>query len=162
MQEPKIIPSPDIKLIGKQLKMSFSNNKTRDLWQGFMPTRNEIKNVISSDLYSVEVYTDPQFFQRFNPNQEFEKWAAVQVSDFEYVPNGMEILTIPNGLYAVFLYRGKGSEAPKAYQYILGTWLPGSIYAVDNRPHLAVMGEKYKNEDPNSEEELWIPIKQKK
>jgi hypothetical protein len=23
------------------------------------------------------------------------------------------------------------------------------------------MGEKYKNDDPNSEEELWIPIKEK-
>jgi AraC family transcriptional regulator len=30
---------------------------------------------------------------------------------------------------------------------------------LDQRPHVEVMGEKYKNNDPDSEEEIWIPIK---
>jgi AraC family transcriptional regulator len=75
------------------------------------------------------------------------------------VPDGMETLTAPGGLYAVFLYQGPANAAPETYQYIFGTWLPTSDYALDNRPHFAVMGEKYKNNDPSSEEELWIPIK---
>jgi AraC family transcriptional regulator len=37
-----------------------------------------------------------------------------------------------------------------------------SKYLLDNRPHFETLGEKYKNEDPSSEEEVWIPIKLRK
>jgi AraC family transcriptional regulator len=39
--------------------------------------------------------------------------------------------------------------------------LPNSAYALDDRAHFEVLGEKYKNNDPSSEEEIWIPIKVK-
>jgi AraC family transcriptional regulator len=148
------------KLIGKRIPMSFSNNKTFELWRGFMPRKKEIKNNISSDLYSIEVYK-PLFFEHFSPEAEFEKWASVEVTDFNKIPEGMETITLPGGLYAVFLYKGPASEGAKTYQYIFGTWLPNSDYLVDTRPHFALMGEKYKNEEPDSEEELWIPVKAK-
>ncbi|MGK2861531.1 MAG: GyrI-like domain-containing protein [Chitinophagaceae bacterium] len=47
------------------------------------------------------------------------------------------------------------------FSYIFNTWLPPSGYDLDNRPHFEILGEKYKNDDPLSEEEIWIPIKQK-
>jgi len=43
-----------------------------------------------------------------------------------------------------------------------GTWLPNSEYALDNRPHCDILGKKYKNDDPSSEEEIWVPIKLEK
>lgn len=147
----------ETKLIGKRSFMSFSQNKTKELWQGFMPQKGNIKNTTDSDLYSVEVF-DIDFFKIFNPANLFEKWAAVKVKNFDSVPEGMETLTIPKGLYAVFLYKGKASDASPIYEYIFNTWLPDSDYHLDNRPHFALMGKKYRNEDPESEEELWIPI----
>jgi AraC family transcriptional regulator len=33
---------------------------------------------------------------------------------------------------------------------------------LDDRPHFEVLGEKYKNNDPTSEKEIWIPILPKK
>jgi AraC family transcriptional regulator len=148
------------KLIGKRIKMSFSQNKTFELWRSFMPARKEIKNHTGSDLFSIEVYP-PLFFTHFSPETEFEKWAAVEVTDFNMVPVSMDTITVPGGLYAVFLYKGPASAGSNIYQYILGTWLPDSVFSLDNRPHFALMGEKYKNEDPSSEEEFWIPIKPK-
>jgi AraC family transcriptional regulator len=65
------------------------------------------------------------------------------------------------GLYAVFLYKGAASAAAPFYQYIFQTWFPNSEYLLDNRPHFEILGEKYKNNDPASEEEIWIPIKPK-
>ncbi|MFM9945765.1 MAG: GyrI-like domain-containing protein, partial [Bacteroidia bacterium] len=44
---------------------------------------------------------------------------------------------------------------------IYGTWIPNSEYNLDNRPHFEILGEKYKNNHPDSEEEIWIPIKPK-
>jgi AraC family transcriptional regulator len=39
--------------------------------------------------------------------------------------------------------------------------LPNLGYTLDDRAHFEVLGEKYKNNDPLSEEEIWIPIKKK-
>jgi AraC family transcriptional regulator len=151
---------PQKKLIGKRMTMSFSNNKTAELWKSFMPRRKEIQNNIATELYSIQLYA-PLFFDNFNPTTEFEKWAAMEVTDFDTIPADMETFTLPGGLYAVFLYRGAASAATDTFQYILGTWLPSSEYIVDNRPHFEILGEKYKKDDPDSEEEIWIPVRLK-
>ena len=148
------------KLIGKRIRTSFSNNRTFELWNTFMPKRKEIKNIIGTELYSIQIY-EPLFFDNFDPKKEFEKWATMEVTDFNTVPDGMETFILQSGLYAVFLYRGAASAAAPVFQYILGTWLPNSEYTLDDRPHFEILGEKYKNEDPTSEEEIWIPIKPK-
>lgn len=148
------------KIIGKRLVMSLTENKTPSLWKSFMTERNEIKNKIGSELYSIQVY-DPSYFTDFNPTREFEKWAGIEVTNFESVPSGMEILTLPAGLYAVFLYKGAASQGQATFTYIFSTWLPNSGYSLDHRPHFEVLGEKYKHEDPDSEEEIWIPIRPK-
>lgn len=44
---------------------------------------------------------------------------------------------------------------------IFSDWLPKSDYELDERPHFEILDEKYKNDDPNSEEEIWIPIRNK-
>lgn len=89
----------------------------------------------------------------FKPTNEFERWATVEVSDFDNVPNEMETFVLPSGLYAVFDYKGLSTDN-SIFQYILGTWLPSSDYVLDNRPHFEVLGDKYKNNDPTSEEEI--------
>jgi len=73
----------------------------------------------------------------------------------------METFTIPAGMYAVFLYKGTPAEFGPTFNYIFNTWLPGSAYEADDRPHFEVLGEKYKNNDPESEEEIWVPIRLK-
>ncbi len=157
--EPRIEILPEKKIVGKRLMMSFSDNKTFELWNSFMPHRLEILNITGKELYSVEIYA-PSYFDPFNQHKTFEKWAGVEVSDFDSVPPGMEVLAVPEGLYAVFIHRGRASDGPGTYRYIFGTWLPASPYVLDTRPHFAIMGEKYRNDDPDSEEELWIPIRQ--
>ncbi|RYY19451.1 MAG: AraC family transcriptional regulator [Chitinophagaceae bacterium] len=156
---PSIQTSGEKKLIGNRLVMSFSNYKVSDLWKGFASRRKEIKNSLTNTMLSVTVYSQNHFVD-FKPTNEFEKWAAVEVSDFDNVPSEMETLVLPAGLYAVFYYKGLNTDN-SVYQYIFGTWLPGSDYMLDNRPHFEVLGEKYKNNDPDSEEEIWIPIKPK-
>jgi AraC family transcriptional regulator len=128
-----------------------------DLWKSFMPKRKEIKNGLNNDFISMAVYK-PGYFLDFNPAREFEKWAAVEVSDFNGLPDDLETFTLESGLYAVFDYIGPGNDS-SIFQYIFTTWLPGSDYLLDDRPHFEVLGEKYKNNDPESEEEIWIPIK---
>ena len=158
---PRIETLKETKLIGKKLSMSFANDKTTELWKSFSPRLNEISNSVNSGLFSVEIYPETSFFDNFNPEEEYEKWAAVEVSDFNNIPDGMDKLVIPEGLYAVFHYKGKPSEARETFRFIYGIWLPDSEYEMDNRPYFALMREKYKGEDPASEEDFWIPVKKK-
>ncbi len=152
---------PELRLTGMKVNMSFAVNKTAELWQRFMPMRVEIRDTVGPELYSVEVYPDTGFFGGFSLAREFEKWAAVPVSGSAPVHPAMHSLIIPPGLYAVFRYRGKPSEAASAYQFIYGQWMPNSEYELDDRPHFAKMGGGYKGEHPSSEEDLWIPVRPK-
>lgn len=154
---PAIKTISEKKLVGNRLPMSLANNKTAELWKGFMPRRREITNNLTNDLISMQVYP-PAYYTNFTPTNEFEKWATVEVSEFDKVPTGMETFTLTSGLYAVFDYKGSAND-PGIFQYIFATWLPNSNYTLDNRPHFEVLGEKYKGNDPTSEEEIWIPIK---
>ena len=155
---PRIETVGERKLVGLRLTMSLSVNRTRELWQNFLQLRGEIKNQVGTDLYSIQLYDD-LYFKTFSPHTTFDKLAAVEVKDFSHVPAGMVQFTLPSGLYAVFLHKGAASTGPATFNYIFSTWLPNSEYHLDNRPHFEVLGEKYKNDDPNSEEEIWIPLK---
>jgi len=157
--EPRIETLQDKKLIGTNLTISLTNNKTGEIWKNFMPRRKEITNNLSNDLISMAIYK-PNHFADFKPTNEFEKWAAIEVVDFKSIPNGMETFTLKGGLYAVFDYKGSSTDM-SIFQYIFGTWIPKSDYILDDRPHFEILGNKYKNADPDSEEEIWIPIKRK-
>lgn len=146
-------------LLGKRLTMSLTNNRTGELWRNFMPLRHTIKNAVGTNLFSVQIFKN--VFTYNNPNTLFEKWAAVPVTDFSTIPAGMEPLLIPEGRYAVFIYRGSSAEGHKVFDYIFNTWLPTTDYEIDHRPHFELLGKNYKNNDPTSEEEIWIPVKAK-
>ena len=158
MMEPLIKTISEKKLVGKRLSMSLADNKTVSLWQSFMPRRKEIINAVNSDLISMQVYDKPLVAEDIH--QVFDKWAVIEVEDLNSIPSGMEVFILPAGQYAVFHYKGLSSDI-NIFHYILGTWLPNSNYELDHRPHFEVLGEKYKNNDPNSEEEIWVPIKLK-
>lgn len=146
------------KLIGLHMRMSHADNKTGLLWKTFMPHRKEILNNVNNDLLSISIY--PLYYNPADLNSEFEKWAAVEVTENAVIPANMESFVLEEGLYAVFHYKGSSNDT-SIFQYIFTEWLPSSVYTLDNRPHFEVLGSLYKNADPGSEEDIWIPIKPK-
>jgi len=158
-QQPSIQTIPQKKLVGKSARMSLVQNTTSLLWNSFMQNRKAIKNAIGINRYSIQVYDDASYFKNFNPQTEFTKYAMTEVEDFSFIPTEMETLTIPSGLYAVFIYKGLPQGFPKLANYIFGEWLPNSVYQLDHRPHFEVLRENYNPTDENSQEEVWIPIK---
>ena len=155
--KPRFETISEKKLVGLRLTMSFANYRTGELWKSFMPRRKEIAHNLTGDLISMALYKSAHFAE-FNAENEFERWATVEVSDFDNVPPEMETFVLPGGLYAVFDYKGLNTDS-SIFRYMLGTWLPDSGYVLDDRPHFEVLGKRYKNNDPASEEEVWIPVK---
>ena len=160
--QPRIEALPQKKLAGKSLKMTLANNKTAELWSSFMPERKMIKNTVGSELFSMQIYDKSLNFKDFNPQTEFTKCAMIETSEFENIPEDMETRILGGGLYAVFVHKGMAKDFSKISQYIFNQWLPNSDYELDQREHFELLGAKYNPNDENSEEEVWIPIKQRK
>ncbi len=156
--EPKIAKMETKYLIGMHMVMSISNNKTPELWQKFMPRRKEVKNRLNSEYISMQVF-EKNMENRFAPETVFEKWAVVEVSEIEDIPEGMEKYKLSGGEYAVFIHKGPATTFPKTMQYIFGTWFPESKYEFDDRENFEVLTENYNPMDPEASEEVWIPIK---
>lgn len=153
---------PDRPLIGMRMRMTLKQNTTSDLWRSFMPRRKEITNCVSEALFSVQDFTVSGGFERFTPDIEFEKWAAVEVEGSEgKLPAGMERLVIRGGHYAVFDHHGPPSEFPKTHRFIFSEWLPSSNYVLDERIHFEVLQPGWRADDPEAREEVWIPVRQR-
>jgi len=153
---PRIELLSEKKLVGIRLSMSLSNYTIGELWRIFIPRRKEITNPLTDVLISLVNYKSGHF-SNFKPTNEFERWAAIEVSNFDRIPPGMEKFVLSKGLYAVFNYQGLNTDH-SIFQYIFETWIPNSEFLLDDRPHFEILGAKYKNNDPTSEEEIWIPI----
>jgi AraC family transcriptional regulator len=147
------------KTIGFSIKITMANDLTVKIWQQLMPRLKEVKNAVSADLFSLQVYNG-ESYDDFTPTTEFTKYALIEVKNYDFVPEGFEEFEIPAGEYAVFVHKGTSADFYKTSQFIYGEWIPKSNYKLDERPHFAVMGDKYLgHENPETEEEVWVPIK---
>ena len=160
MTSPRIVEIKPKTLIGSRVRCSLKEDKTGYLWQQFMPKRKNIQHRVNQDYISAQKFDGPQDLLTFTEETEFEKWAAVEVSEIGEIPEGLEQLKIEGGKYAVFIHHGLLSEFHKTKNYIFEVWLPNSGFTLDDRVHFEVMGEKYYGPtDANSEEEIWSPVK---
>ena len=161
--DPKIIRIEPKVMVG----MSITTNQntpqdTYKLWKTFIPRLKDIEHRKDQNLFSIQLFHSHLDFAAFSPETEFQKWAAVEVTKKESVPDGLKSLNIKSGEYAIFIHHGPSVNFPKTAQYIFGMWLPNSIYEFDARPQFEIMGPDYKGpDDEDSQEEVWIPIKKK-
>lgn len=147
-------------LVGNCLTMSLVNNRTHELWQIFMSTHAAMARNVEVARYSIQQYP-PTYFSDFNPAIDFIKWAAVEKPEGEPTPAGLQRFTLEGGLHAVFSYRGLSTDG-RIFEAIYNHWLPASAYELAQRPHFEVLGDRYRNNHPDSEEEIWIPVEIKR
>jgi AraC family transcriptional regulator len=157
MIEPVILNFEGAVLCGASEAMSLQTFTPWTLWPRVMPRLAQIRNRSSQDLISLRNFNGiPVFGPQANPN--FTYWGGVEVLEAN---KGFEHLEIPAGTYAVFHYKGLSSDST-IWRYIYSQWLPNSKWELDERPHFERLGSKYKNDDPTSEEDIYIPIRPKK
>jgi AraC family transcriptional regulator len=155
---PRIQILPMLHLVGKRMSMSLQRDATSDLWRSVMSNRNEAGFNPNASLYSLQVY-DEDYIAGFNPARQFEKWALIGRNDINQLPADFETFLLPEGMYALFQYRGEAIHAPRVYGHIFSHWLPSSGYELDNRPHFEAFDMKYNPVDPNAVETICIPVR---
>ena len=139
---------------------SLSDNTMPQLWQKFMPRVKEIGNLADpGNYYAIFPYHPDFLMDNFDEHSYIQKWAAVEVRDFDSVPEGMLSYEFTGGKYAVFTYKGLANQFHTALDYIFAHWLPQSEYELDMRDEFELIGNKYYG--PNhleSELDIYIPI----
>lgn len=156
----RIERQPDKLLVGMAANMSMLKDATAILWRRFMPRRKEIQGVVSEVLYSVQNFAELDGFESFTLETVFEKWAAVEVTNRDNVPDEMQAFVLHGGAYAVFDHFGPPNEFPKTLDFIFSEWLPQSEWRLDEREHFEMLLPDWRADDPNAHEEVWIPVKQ--
>jgi len=156
---PVVKQMSDKLIVGRKIATSSAQYIPFELWSKFMPKRKEILHTVSAALYSVQVFQENTFLSStFNENTLFDMWAAVEVSKFEHIPTDMESTILVGGAFVTFILKGEKPTLTDHYNYLINDWLPKEGYRIDNRAHFQVMGDTFKRNDPNSEEEVRIPI----
>lgn len=156
MDAPEILEIKPKKMVMMKIETSLANNKTVELWQRFKPRVREVESRVGTDSYAIQVYNSGM--AAFTPTTLFEMIAAVEVEDHNHVPDGLSTFTLEGGKYAKFMHHGPASTFAKTYQHIHQVWLPQSDYSIDQRNHFQVMSKDYQPQDPNAQEEVWVPI----
>ena len=85
--------------------------------------------------------------------------ACTEVTTTSDVPSGMVAKTIPAGRYAVFTHVGPLDGLGHTMHYIFGTWASRSRFELRDAPDLEIYDERFKLGQPDSEVDLYIPIK---
>lgn len=159
MESTKIIERTGFLLAGSSLMMCLNQDRTPELWRSFMPLRNQIPYRTDDGLYALQHYAPNWSVVRPDPQAEFEKWAAVAVSQEGVLPSGLAFLNVPGGLYAVFRHQGPAHTFLQTAHHIFVDWMPYSGYTTDDRPHFEILREGYNPYDPVAEEDIWVPIR---
>ena len=145
-------------MLGCSDQMSLAEDSTMELWQRFMPNKKQIRNLLCTEVYSVNIYPENVSFFNFTEQTVFTKWACTEVSAVDEIPEGMEVLMLEGGTYLVEEHKGPANEIHKTYDRIFTDIIPHANFSVDQRPHFEVLGEKYLGMHPDSKEDIWIPI----
>jgi len=156
--QPEIVELKPKKLVGMNTRSSKKDKNIAALWQNFMSRFHEIENK-GTDRYGVHPF-DSELEEGFDDNTAFERWATVEVSDFDNIPDGMEKHELQGGKYAKFIHRSGFSDFGLSMNYIYGTWLPKSGEELDQRDDFERYTKNFLGpEHPDSEIEIFIPIK---
>lgn len=122
-----------------------------------MPRKKEIQHKLNEDVLDLQIYPEG-YFDQFDPTRKFMKYACVEVNDEAICPEGMELLELQAGKYAIFTQALKDYD-PSIFEYIYGEWLPSSSHQLDSRPHFDVLSEEIQKRNPNALQTIWIPIR---
>lgn len=153
-KEPKIITRPSTLVVGRAHHFIDRDLSLKQVWSGFKPEMDGIPNRVGKRGFGIyEAY--------YEAGEEvgFTYWCAVQVSNFDDVPDGFQAREVPAQQYAVFTHRGPLPDLHKTLKYIWGSWLPKSKYEYAPSPELEIYPENYVASEQDAQLMLYVPVK---
>lgn len=155
---PQIYDQPRLLLVGlRTLFYSVDSEKNNigellpPLWQAFLSRLPDIAGRIPGVCYGV-------VRQERADSERLEYHAAIAVSSFDAVPEGLVTLEVPAGTYARFEHRGPARLVDHTVSYAYAGWLPQSGRRHTYAPDLEIYGAGYHATRDDSVLHYAIPI----
>ncbi|MFQ5813600.1 MAG: GyrI-like domain-containing protein [Anaerolineae bacterium] len=150
--EPKIVERSAFTVVGMHYYGQNENNEIPQMWQEFGPRIQEIEHVVNPHVaYGISDNMDEE-------TGEFDYVAGFEVSNAADIPEGMVSWEVPAGTYAVFT-----TTLPRigeTFQHAYRTWMPEAGRQPTSGPDFELYDENFDPQDPNSEFEVCVPIKE--
>lgn len=158
--QPKAVEVEPVKVVGMRCETTLHDNVVPQLWQRFMPRVPEIHNAVLSGRGFGICETENTIFT-MNGDAKFTEMAALEVTAFGKLPQGMVAKEMPGGKYMRFTHRGTLATLGMTFDYIWGTWLMVSGYELDHREDYEVYDQQrfLGYDHPDSELDIYIPVK---
>jgi AraC family transcriptional regulator len=156
IMEPEIVTRSEMNVIGTAHQYQEEDMDLEMWWSAFQHSVYQITNRIGTDAFGI--------YEEYHESESsvgFSYICAVEVSDFDNVPEGMISRVIPEQMYAVFRHRGSLSFLPETLKYIWGSWLPKSNYEYVEKPDFELYAPGTQPEDPDHILFLYIPVTRK-
>ncbi len=152
----KVLTKQAFQIIGMRYFGENKNQEIKKLWDIFLPRQESIKSRINHAIsYGICFPVEGD-----NNDAAFEYIAAVEVSDFQDIPEEMVGKTIPTRKYAVFIHKGSVNNIPETYQAIYAVWQPKSGYELIKAPDFEYYDERFNPNNPETSElDIYIPVK---
>jgi len=151
--EPKIIEKPGFKVIGLRYFGKNEQGEIPALWSDLMSRAGEIKDKSQSmESYGLMGMMDKE--------GNFEYIAAIPVDRVSEIPEGMVAREINNAKYLVFTHVGDAEKMKETYDFVYNKYCPecGEDVRYDTY-HFELYDERFKNFTPDSEFDIYVPIK---
>jgi AraC family transcriptional regulator len=151
--QPKIVERQAFHVVG--MTQRFTPGKIDGipaLWDRFILRAGEIEGIVPGVHYGIGADDrrpgDPGFLYT----------AGAGVTSLGPVPEGMNVITVPAGRYAVFTHRGPVTHFAKTIVSVWNHWLPASGHKARHAPDFECYDARFKMNSPDSEVDLYIPI----
>jgi AraC family transcriptional regulator len=149
----EIVEFDSLKCYGIFKSMSLKEDQTRSLWVEAMSVMLNAADF--KEAYSLQEYP-ADFFQAYDPNKEFRKWALVEAKCFKYKPEGFKEFEIPAGRYARFFLEDRRSGG-LFFSRVFSEYLPAAGLHLRQAPHFEVLARNWL-ENQNLGEWVYLPI----
>ncbi|MGL4799153.1 MAG: helix-turn-helix domain-containing protein [Cellulosilyticaceae bacterium] len=125
----KIMPSCMLK--GRREKIDFATYDEEMMWCKIYDTYSRVSKKSNQKMHTLFQYTKDLQIQELN-EENTNPTLFIGVDQEKSAPDGevWEWVTIPEGKYALFEYKGPRSSLCHAYKYIFSIWMPYSAYTV--------------------------------
>lgn len=155
--EPRIVQLEKLILVGRPYYGDANEHKFAKAWERFGNLEKEVSHRLNPMVgFGVEIY-GPEF----QTEHQWTYFPSVQVSQFDDVPALLFAKTLPSATYAVFTAKGGIPKLGDTFMYAYMTWLPTSAYEVAFPFDFEYYDERFKDNDPDSEVDIYIPVKPK-
>lgn len=128
-----------------------TTTKIPELWSRFGARIGTIPHQVDRISYGVCI---PKNLE----SDEFTYVAAVEVSQFDALPDDLTCVDIPQSYYAVFTHQGSVGTIAQSMDYVFGQWLPNSTYEPTGTPDFELYDERFNPMTGSGAFDIYVPL----